>query len=237
MKTRKPIRSAFVSDLPDRLDRVYTAHHRQKVAELTDCYPEIISTETFLRHAPHLQDIEVIFTTWGMPTLTPREINQLSSLKAIFYAAGSVQSFARPYLEKGISVFSAWVANAIPVAEFTLAQILLSNKGYFRNSQESRNRSDSDRAFLGPGNYGQPVALLGAGKIGQRVIKFLHPFNIKVLVFDPFLPDDSADLLGVTRVTLEQAFEEGYVISNHLANLPPTQKMLRGGAAYEGARH
>ena len=42
----------------------------------------------------------------------------------------SVQSFARPYLRRGIRVFSAWAANAIPVAEYTTAQILLANKGF-----------------------------------------------------------------------------------------------------------
>jgi phosphoglycerate dehydrogenase-like enzyme len=221
-------KSAIFCNLTDRLDRVYTARHRQKIEELTDCYPAIITNENFAEHAPYLKEIEVIFTTWGMPVLSPEEVECLSSLKAIFYAAGSVQSFARLYLEKGVLVFSAWVANAVPVAEFTLAQILLSNKGYFRNSRESRNRSDADRAFLGQGNYGESVALLGAGQVGQRVIKLLKPFNLKILVFDPFLPDDSVEFLGVTRVSLEEAFQEGYVISNHLANLPPTMKMLRG---------
>jgi phosphoglycerate dehydrogenase-like enzyme len=221
-------KSAIFGNLPDRLDRVYTVRHRYKIEELTDCYPVIITNENFAEHAPYLKDIEVVFTTWGMPVLSHEEVDLLPSLKAIFYAAGSVQSFARLYLERGILVFSAWVANAMPVAEFTLAQILLSTKGYFRNSQESRNRSDADRAFLGRGNYGESVALLGAGQIGQRVIKLLKPFNLNTLVFDPFLPDDSAEFLGVTRVSLEEAFKEAYVISNHLANLPPTVKMLRG---------
>ena len=220
--------SAVFCSLPERLQRVYTTTHRQRIEELTHCYPEVITDENFSLHAPHLQDVEVIFTTWGMPVLSPAEIDLMPSLKAVFYGAGSVQSFARPYLERGILVFSAWVANAIPVAEFTLAQILLSNKGYFKNAQASRHRSDTDRAFLGQGNYGESVALLGAGQIGQRVINLLKPFNLKVLVFDPFLPEDSAEFLGVTRVSLEQAFREGYVISNHLANLPPTLKMLRG---------
>lgn len=228
MKIQKRSKSALFCNLPDRLNRVYTASHRQRIEQLTDCYPKVITSDNFDEEAPFLKDLEVIFTTWGMPTLSSEEIDRLPSLSAIFYAAGSVQHFARPYLERGIHVFSGWAANAVPVAEFTLAQILLSNKGYFKNSRESRNRSDSDRAFLGRGNYGESVALLGAGQIGQRVIKLLQSVNLKILVFDPFLPEDSADFLGVTRVSLERAFKEGYVISNHLASLPPTEKMLRG---------
>ncbi len=227
MKSKKR-KAAIFCNLQERLNRVYTTRHRRQIEERTDCYPVIITSENFGQHAPYLEDLEVIFTTWGMPVLSAGEIERLPALRAVFYAAGSVQSFARPFLERNILIFSAWAANAIPVAEFTLAQILLSNKGYFRNSSESRFRSDADRAFLGRGNYGESVALLGAGQIGQRVIKLLQPFNLKVLVFDPFLPEDSAEMLGVTRVTLEEAFQESYVVSNHLANLPPTHKMLRG---------
>ena len=56
------------------------------------------------------------------------------NLKAVFYGAGSVQGFARPFLKSGVKVFSAWAANAVPVAEYTLSQILLANKGFFQTS-------------------------------------------------------------------------------------------------------
>lgn len=74
-----------------------------------------------------------LFSTWGMPALGKEQIRAyFPSLKAVFYAAGSVQGFAREYLEAGVQVFSAWAANAVPVAEFTVAQILLAGKGYFQ---------------------------------------------------------------------------------------------------------
>ena len=38
------------------------------------------------------------------------------NLKSIFYAAGTVQFFARPFLNRGVRIFSAWAANAVPVA-------------------------------------------------------------------------------------------------------------------------
>ena len=64
--------------------------------------------------------------------LTEEQIAEyLPSLKAVFYAAGSVQAFARPFLNRGIQVFSAWAANAVPVAEYTVAQIILAGKGFY----------------------------------------------------------------------------------------------------------
>ena len=53
--------------------------------------------------------------------------------------AGSVQYFARPFIEAGIEVFSAWAANAVPVAEYTVAQIILANKGYFQRFHRAAN--------------------------------------------------------------------------------------------------
>ncbi|MBR5006203.1 MAG: hypothetical protein IKY07_03840, partial [Clostridia bacterium] len=47
-------------------------------------------------------DAEVIFTTWGMKSFRHEEIREVfPNLKYIFYAAGSVQSFARPFLAQG----------------------------------------------------------------------------------------------------------------------------------------
>jgi phosphoglycerate dehydrogenase-like enzyme len=222
------MKAAFFGDLPERLHQVYYPANRQRIEKLTACYPKVITTSNFSEHAARLKDLEVVFTTWGMPTIPTEELDLLPSLKAIFFGAGSVQGFAQPYLERGVLVFSAWAANAIPVAEFTLSQILLSNKGYFRNSSLSRNRKDGDRPFVGPGNYGETVAILGAGQIGRRVIKLLEPFHLEICVFDPFLKNEVAAELKVTLVSLEEAFRKGYVVSNHLANLPPTRQMLKG---------
>ncbi|XHR30454.1 MAG: hydroxyacid dehydrogenase [Chthoniobacteraceae bacterium] len=197
------------------------------MAGLTDLYPELVDLENFERHARSLCDLEVIFSTWKMPRLRPEHLCRLPNLKAVFYAAGTVKAFARPFLERGILVVSAWHANAVPVAEFTLGQILLSMKGYFRNAREYSEPGYWELGrFLGAGNYGETVALLGAGAIGQKVIELLRPFHHRVIVFDPLLSESRAEELGVEKVSLQAAFREGYVVSNHLANIPETQELL-----------
>ena len=47
----------------------------------------------------------------------------LPKLKSVYYGAGATDHFARPLLAHGIELYSAWLANAIPVAEFCVAQI------------------------------------------------------------------------------------------------------------------
>ena len=163
-----------------------------------------------------------------MPLFTEAQLELLPNLRAVFFAAGSVQGFARPLLERGVTVVSGWAANAVPVAEFTLAQILLANKGYFRNVRDYQQGRSEQAAFVGRGSFGETVALLGAGQIGRKVIELLRPFVLRVIVFDPFLSHEDALNLAVESVSLEEAFTRGYVVSNHLASLPATVGMLQG---------
>ena len=159
------IKAAFVGD-ETRLMQVYGAGRREQIAARTDLLPGVVPPAHLTRYQPLLRGVEVAFSTWGLPRLTEEQLDALPDLRAVFYAAGSVQGFAPPLLERGITVVSAWRANAVPVAEFALAQILLACKGYWRNRREYDGASGSSRsAFCGPGNYGATVALLGAGAV------------------------------------------------------------------------
>lgn len=187
-------------------------------------YDDIIATPN------NFKDVEYIFSTWGMPTLSEDEIrNIFPSLKCVFYSAGTVQSFARPFLNCGVKIFSAWAANAVPVAEYTVAQIILSNKSFFVSSRmvKSEGYKEAVSKFNEfPGNYGNKIGLIGAGMIGKLVINLLKNFKFDILVYDPFLPDEKAKELGITKTSLEQIFSECTVISNHLANNEQTKGML-----------
>ena len=219
--------AAFFSDDAFQIDRVFGEGRKEWLLTELDFFPEIVTSANFTRHLPALQQVEFVFSTWGMLQLSEEQIAQLPALKAVFYAAGSVQNFARPFLNRGVKVVSGWGANAVPVAEFTLAQIILAAKGYFmaeRACRTSAVRNTFSNHY--PGLFGTTVALLGVGMVGTKVIELLRPFNVKILVFDPFLEQARAAALGVQCVSLEQAFEHGFVVSNHLANLPETRQML-----------
>ena len=176
-------------------------------------------------------DADAIFSSWGMPALSAGEIAaHLPRLRALFYAAGSVQGFARPFLERGVRVWSAWRENAVPVAEVAVAQILLANKGFFQACRRNRSRdaNPSVRRFFSafPGNFDCRVGLLGCGGIGRLVAKALRAHRVEVLVFDPFLPDGAAAELGVRKAPLEEIFAACQTVSNHLADNARTRGLL-----------
>ena len=214
------------------IDRVYSRESRAGLEDTLEFTEPIFKQDDLFFQVNERKDVNYFFSTWGMPALTKEQISGFfPNLKAVFYAAGSVQHFARPFLEKGIRVFSAADANAVPVIDFTAAQIFLANKGYFQaakmyhsgNLAEARNFSANV-----PGNYGIAVGIIGAGKIGRGVIEKLKPGRLKINVFDPFLKQEDAVRLGVNKVeTLDELFETSFVISNHLANNEKTRGMIQ----------
>lgn len=216
--------------LEERINYVYTEEQKQRLGKLAGLSETTVFTPQQLMEAPQrFAQTQWIFSTWGMPALTPQQLAALPALKGVFYAAGSVQGFARGLLQQGVRVFSAWQANAVPVAEFTVSQVLLANKGYFsamRLHSTGRRAEGLAAAEQHPGNYGCKVGVIAAGQIGRMVIRALSARQLQVLVYDPFLSEAQAAELGAQKVGLEQLFRECQTVTNHLPNLPTTQKML-----------
>ena len=171
-----------------------------------------------------------MFTTWFAPELSEAELEQyLPNLKAVFYAAGSVEYFARPYLNRGIKVFSAWSANAIPVAEFTAAQIILANKGYFHSISAYRKFGFEKASALAEnfnGNYNSNIGIIGLGKISMGVIELLRQYKLNIYVYSNHMTEEEADRINVKKASLEEMFAVCDVISNHLADKESNKGLL-----------
>lgn len=224
-------KAVFAGEKDDSLIRkVYKKKVRCMLEKDLKFLESIITNKNFKEYKEDLKTVEYIFSTWGMPAFQEREIQEFfPSLKAVFYAAGSVQGFARPFLNSNVKVFCAAASNAVPVAEFTSAQILLANKGYFQGTVKFKvdgHEAASEYCGKFPGNYESRVGILGAGRIGQEVIKYLKPCNLDILVYDPFLSPERAKELGVGLTGLREIFTECQIISNHLANNSHTQSIL-----------
>uniref|UniRef100_UPI0035647F5A NAD(P)-dependent oxidoreductase n=1 Tax=Pontiella sp. TaxID=2837462 RepID=UPI0035647F5A len=195
----------------DMVERVY-ADRQQVVAELSDLYPVMITPENFEEHADHLHDLEAIFCTWRMHELSEEQMDKLPNLKVIFYAAGSVKSFAMPYLERGIKVCSAIEANGVPVAEMAHAQIILAGAGYFRNIRECVDEESTHSAnnYRGHGNYDNRVAILGNGTISNHLQRMLEMNHLEVIV----VPSRESN----RTITLEEAFATSFAVVNLFPN-------------------
>ena len=212
------MKSVILCNNPEKAAQVYSPERRATLAKIADLHPEIITRDRFQEHADVLAEAEAVFSTWGFWPFSPEEFAAMPKLKHVFYAAGATDGFVRPFLERNVAVYSAWKANAIPVAEYCTAQILLGCKGFFRNSRNLKSPAGFIRTNCGPGIYGETVALIGAGAIAQKIQELLKAFHLNVLVI-PSHPEKRT-------VSIEEAFQRAFVVSNHLPNRTDNRKVL-----------
>lgn len=223
----------FIAEDPNQVNSVYPPYVKQNMQEKFNqseapCY----NKEYVLAHPQEFAEVEYIFSTWSMPRFEIEEIKQcFPKLRALMYGAGSVQAFARPFLNCEVDVFSAWGVNAIPVAEMATSLILLSNKGYLRacrclSQDASQGAKALDFLWANRGNYGCKVGVLGIGMVGSEVCRMLARHKLTILAYDPFCSPQKAEALGITLTSLEQIFSECEVISIHISDNPNTRGML-----------
>lgn len=212
-------------------NRVYDSGVMAKLKTRYDLYDTVICKQNIEEHKTACQHADYIFSTWGMEHFSEEEIKAyFPKASCLFYAAGSVQDFASEFLKCHIRVFSAWQANAVPVAEYTYAQILLSLKGFFRAAAKTRYHYYDMAKYSENcgGVYNAKVGIIGVGCIGSAVAQRLKSNDVQVYYYDPYLPKENAEKLHIQSASLEEIFSECDVITNHLANKEELTGVLSG---------
>ncbi|TWB11794.1 phosphoglycerate dehydrogenase-like enzyme [Rhizobium sp. ERR 1071] len=183
------------------------------------------------RAAKLLAETEILITGWGASTIDGAALAQAPHLKLVVHAAGTVKGLVGDSLfDRGILVSHAAQANALPVAEFTLAAIIFAGKKVFRFrdfyvADRNRNRTVPMQADA-IGNYGRTIGIIGASRIGRRVIELLAPFNYRVLLYDPMVNAAEATRLGVEKAELDALMASADIVSLHAPSLPATRHMI-----------
>jgi phosphoglycerate dehydrogenase-like enzyme len=177
-----------------------------------------------------LAEVEILLTGWGAPRIDAAILDRAPRLRAVVHAAGTVKLHVAPECwARGIVVTSAAAANAIPVAEYTLAMILLANKRVLRlreRYRELRRARPWTREFAGLGNFRRTVGIVGASQVGRRVLELLRPFELEVLVHDPFLDEAGATALGARLADLDDLVATSDVVSLHAPALLETHHLM-----------
>jgi len=211
----------------DAFDLIYGPAERAEVARLIDVIAPQQTRFSILQNPHLLERADVILSGWGAPILTDHFLNHAPRLKGFFYGGGALGSVISPAVwDRGLTLTSAIAANSIPVAEYTLANILFSLKHGWRLARQTRElRTFVDRNTA-PGCYGSTVGLISIGATARALLKLLAPFDVRVLGYDPFLTAAEAVELGVELVSLEELFRRSDVVSLHTPHLPETEGLV-----------
>ncbi|MEU1225230.1 hydroxyacid dehydrogenase [Streptomyces sp. NPDC005828] len=215
---------------PGVADRLLTDTQRTRLARLTHTDPHLVAhdlTAPDPRVAAALAEAEILLTCWGATPLTAEVLARAPRLKAVVHAAGSVKHHITDACwERGLRVTSAAGANALPVAEYTLAAILFAGKRVLRSAQRYAELRTDDTWLTEStpwGNYRRTIGIVGASRIGRRVVELLRPFDVDVLLYDPYVTTPPP---GTELTTLDDLCARSTVVSIHAPQLPSTHHMI-----------
>ncbi len=227
------MKKGLIVGTSDKVGLVYNEKHRATLSENVEWLGEPLEAEDIEADPSLLNEVECIFGTWDMPEMTESLLAEAPRLQAVFYGAGSIRGFVtEAFWKRGIQVTSAFAANSVPVAEWTVAQMILGLKRAFPLSRFYNKCKDMDlaqaEAFKMLGLYGSTIGLVSYGSIARLVRQMLRAFSVNVAVYDPFLSDAEAEREGVRKMGLNELFEECDLVSLHTPWLPETEGMIQG---------
>lgn len=222
------MRAALAMSAASR-DRVVDRTFLDRLRAVVDLDETLLSEFTSPRALGVLAGVDVLVTGWGCPVLDAETLDAAPRLRAVVHAAGSVRHHVSAACwERGIQVSSAAAANAVPVAEYTLAMVLLAGKAVLPAADVFRvERTRAAVRFSeSAGNYRSTVGILSASLVGRRVLELLQPHDLEVLVHDPFVPDAELRALGAEPVGLAELARRSDVFSVHTPLLPETRGLV-----------
>ena len=140
--------------------------------------------------------------------------------------------------EKGIVVFNTPGANANAVKELVILGLLISSrkvtkaidwcktiKGEGDNVGKTVEKGKS--AFAGPEIKGKTLGVIGLGAIGRLVAEAAVDLGMKVIGYDPFLPEGTALKAGITlNNNLDEIFPVADYITLHVPLNDETKNLI-----------
>ena len=225
----RKLKGLFILD-KSAYDKIYGTEEINEIIKYVEIYAPIQTPDSISQNPRILHDAEIIFSGWGMPEMNSWFFDYAQNLKILFYGSGTIKYFATDQIwERSVRITSAYAANAIPVAEFTLGQIILSLKSSWYHSRRIKSERTFERSVCaGPGMYGATIGLISLGMTARHLCKLLIPFNIKIIAYDPYIDQDTANTMNVELCSLEEIFDLSDVVSLHSPITDQTIGMIKG---------
>jgi D-3-phosphoglycerate dehydrogenase len=125
---------------------------------------------------------------------------------------------------RGVVVTRTPGANAIAVAELAIGLILAAARRISRLDEAVR--AGEWPRLEGKELTGATAGVVGFGAIGRLVAERARALGMRVIAFDPMLPDEAFAQAGVERVDIDELCSRSDVVSLHVPLLPETRHLL-----------
>jgi len=144
------------------------------------------------------------------------------------HMGSSVKRFISPGVwERGMRVTSAAPALAEDVAITTLGLIITGIKHIWPLGQHVRNGGWRESAYFPSRELRhKTVGIVGASRVGRHLIRLLQPFNVRIVLYDPFITLDQAKALSVEKVELNDLLMRADIITLHAPSTQETHHLI-----------
>jgi len=161
---------------------------------------------------------------------TPELMDSAPDLKVISRTGTGVDNVdVEAATKRGILVLHTPDANTVTVAEHTVAFIgALTKHLVFLDSETRQGKFKIARRYYLPRDLdGKTLGIIGYGRIGKQVAKkCMAAFNMKVIIYDPYI-SDSVVAPGVVRYSDEkQVYKEADVLTIHVPMTDDTRNHI-----------
>ncbi|WDE96393.1 3-phosphoglycerate dehydrogenase family protein [Lentisphaera profundi] len=159
--------------------------------------------------------------------LTPEVIDLFPNLKVIVRAGAGYNTIDIQYARsKDITVMNTPGANSNAVAEEAVGMMISCARFFIEGDRSTRAGEWKKAQLQGFELTGKTIGIAGFGNIGQLLAKRLSGFDVKLLVFDPFVSEDKLAEYGAKNVSLEELFAGSDFISLHMPATKETANIV-----------
>ena len=128
--------------------------------------------------------------------------------------------------EHGVVVVNAPTGNTISAAEHAVA-LMLSLSRHIPAANASLKSGKWERAkFMGLEVRGKTLGIVGLGQVGSEVARRARGLEMRVIAFDPFVPEERARVLGVDLVSMDDLLKESDFVTVHTTLTEGTRSLI-----------
>ena len=163
--------------------------------------------------------------------VTEKLLSAATNLKVIGRAGIGVDNIdLKAASKKGVIVMNTPFGNMITTAEHAIAMMFAVARQIPEASASTHAGKWEKSKFMGVELTNKILGLVGAGNIGSIVASRALGLKMKVLAYDPFLSEERAKELGVTKVELDELYNKSDFITLHVPKTDATAGMISEGA-------
>jgi phosphoglycerate dehydrogenase-like enzyme len=161
-----------------------------------------------------LHGADILMTTWHSPFLKMEMFGSQPRVRLIAHCGGEVKSRMEETILDHITVTNAAEPMAAPVAEMALALTLALVRRIPTYATEMHSGLVRTNEYVSQGETlrGRRVGLVGFGRIGQAFARVVGPFDVELLVSDPWSKEDAVAAAGGKLLDLDQLLRTSSVV-------------------------